>query len=94
MPFLPLYVERPGATDPQSLNLWSGVVFSMTFLFSAIASPFWDGLPYRKGRKIMLLRSAPDMVRVMVLMGRAAIVLFNAVYSWRTLRHPVTRPGA
>lgn len=71
MPFLPLYVEQLGVTDPQSLNLWSGVVFSITFLFSAVASPFWGGLADRKGRKIMLLRSALGMAIVMVLMGMA-----------------------
>ncbi|CDL38934.1 Multidrug-efflux transporter, major facilitator superfamily (MFS) (TC 2.A.1) [Citrobacter freundii] len=33
------------------MNMWSGLVFSITFLFSAIASPFWGGLADRKGRK-------------------------------------------
>jgi MFS family permease len=28
--------------------MWSGLVFSITFLFSAIASPFWGGLADRK----------------------------------------------
>ncbi len=71
MPFLPLYVEQLGVTDPESLNLWSGAVFSITFLFSAIASPFWGALADRKGRKLMLLRSALGMSVVMVLMGLA-----------------------
>ncbi|MFS2224047.1 multidrug efflux MFS transporter MdtG [Pantoea sp. B65] len=71
MPFLPLYVELLGVTDPQQLNMWSGLVFSITFLFSAIASPFWGGLADRKGRKIMLLRSALGMSLVMVMMGLA-----------------------
>ncbi|SUG66677.1 membrane transport protein [Salmonella enterica subsp. enterica] len=51
--------------------MWSGLVFSITFLFSAIASPFWGGLADRKGRKIMLLRSALGMAIVMLLMGMA-----------------------
>ncbi|WP_435954268.1 multidrug efflux MFS transporter MdtG [Dryocola sp. BD626] len=71
MPFLPLYVEMLGVTGHSSLNMWSGLVFSITFLFSAIASPFWGGLADRKGRKIMLLRSALGMAIVMVLMGFA-----------------------
>ncbi|MEO3989068.1 multidrug efflux MFS transporter MdtG [Pseudocitrobacter cyperus] len=71
MPFLPLYVEQLGVTGHSELNLWSGVVFSITFLFSAIASPFWGGLADRKGRKIMLLRSALGMAVVMLLMGMA-----------------------
>ncbi|MEN5015984.1 multidrug efflux MFS transporter MdtG [Erwinia sp. Eh17-17] len=74
MPFLPLYVEQLGITDPQALNLWSGLVFSITFLFSAIASPFWGGLADRKGRKIMLLRSALGMAVVMMLMGMATSI--------------------
>lgn len=71
MPFLPLYVEQLGVTGHSELNMWSGIVFSITFLFSAIASPFWGGLADRKGRKIMLLRSALGMGIVMVLMGLA-----------------------
>ncbi|CND87656.1 MFS family transporter [Yersinia nurmii] len=71
MPFLPLYVEILGVTGHQALNMWSGLVFSITFLFSAIASPFWGNLADRKGRKIMLLRSALGMSLVMVLMGVA-----------------------
>lgn len=71
MPFLPLYVEQLGVTGHSELNMWSGLVFSITFLFSAIASPLWGGLADRKGRKIMLLRSALGMAIVMLLMGMA-----------------------
>lgn len=71
MPFLPLYVEQLGITGHSQLNMWSGLVFSITFLFSAIASPLWGGLADRKGRKIMLLRSALGMAIVMLLMGLA-----------------------
>lgn len=71
MPFLPLYVEQLGVTGHSALNMWSGLVFSITFLFSAVASPFWGGLADRKGRKIMLLRSALGMAIVMLLMGLA-----------------------
>ena len=71
MPFLPLYVEQLGVTGYSALTMWSGLVFSITFLFSAIASPFWGGLADRKGRKIMLLRSALGMAIIMLLMGVA-----------------------
>lgn len=74
MPFLPLYVETLGVTGHGALNLWSGLVFSITFLFSAIASPFWGSLADRKGRKVMLLRSALGMSVVMVLMGMAQTI--------------------
>ncbi len=36
--FSPLYVEQLGVTGHSALNMWSGLVFSITFLFSAIAS--------------------------------------------------------
>lgn len=71
MPFLPLYIEELGVKDHASLNLWTGAVFSITFLFSAIAAPFWGRLSDRKGRKLMLLRSALGMAIVMVLIGFA-----------------------
>ncbi|MFB5745652.1 multidrug efflux MFS transporter MdtG [Cedecea sp. S5-13] len=71
MPFLPLYVEQLGVTGHSQLNMWSGLVFSITFLFSAVASPFWGGLADRKGRKLMLLRSALGMSIVMLFMGLA-----------------------
>lgn len=51
MPFLPLYVEQLGVTGHSALNMWSGLVFSITFLFSAIASPFWGGLLIARGGK-------------------------------------------
>ena len=77
MPFLPLYVEQLGVTGHSALNMWSGLVFSITFLFSAIASPFWGGLADRKGRKIMLLRSALGM----------AIIMANALIATQIPRH-------
>lgn len=81
MPFLPLYVEQLGVTGHSALNMWSGLVFSITFLFSAIASPLWGGLADRKGRKIMLLRSALGMAIVMLLMGLA-----QNIWQFLTLR--------
>ncbi len=39
--------------------MWSGIVFSITFLFSAIASPFWGGLADRKGRKTHAITLCP-----------------------------------
>lgn len=57
LPFLPLYVEQLGVRSHESLSLWSGMVFSATFLISAIVSPFWGSMADRRGRKLMLLRA-------------------------------------
>ncbi|WP_034912678.1 multidrug efflux MFS transporter [Erwinia sp. 9145] len=61
IPFLPLYVEQLGVTDHDSLTLWSGLIFSVTFMISAIVSPMWGSLADRKGRKLMLLRASLGM---------------------------------
>jgi DHA1 family multidrug resistance protein-like MFS transporter len=52
MPFLPLYVEQLGVTGHSALNMWSGLVFSITFLFSAVASPSGAVSRTAKGAKL------------------------------------------
>ncbi|PIJ49025.1 multidrug transporter subunit MdtG [Erwinia sp. OLTSP20] len=61
IPFLPLYIEQLGVTDPQALPLWSGLIFSVTFIVSAIVSPLWGSMADSRGRKLMLLRAALGM---------------------------------
>ncbi len=74
LPFLPLYVEQLGVSDHQSLSLWSGLVFSGTFLVSAVVSPLWGSMADRKGRKLMLLRASLGMAIVIALQGLATNV--------------------
>lgn len=69
LPFLPLYVEQLGVSGHQSLSIWSGLVFSGTFLVSALVSPLWGSLTDRKGRKLMLLRASLGMAIVIALQG-------------------------
>lgn len=68
MPFLPLYVEELGIKDHESLNLWTGVALVLLSLFCH-SGTFLGKLSDRKGRKLMLLRSALGMAIVMVLIG-------------------------
>ncbi|ATA25148.1 multidrug transporter subunit MdtG [Brenneria goodwinii] len=74
LPFLPLYIEQLGVHSHESLSLWSGVIFSSSFLVSAIVAPLWGSLADRKGRKLMLLRAALGMSIVMALQGFATNV--------------------
>ncbi|WP_411705482.1 multidrug efflux MFS transporter [Edaphovirga cremea] len=69
LPFLPLYIEQLGVHSHESLSMWSGLVFSGTFLVSAIVAPMWGSLADRKGRKLMLLRASLGMAIVIVLQG-------------------------
>ncbi len=83
LPFLPLYVEQLGVHNHQALSIWSGVVFSGTFVVSAIVAPLWGSLADRKGRKLMMLRAALGMGIVMVLQGFAQNVW--QLFIFRTL---------
>jgi DHA1 family multidrug resistance protein-like MFS transporter len=72
IPFLPLYIQEMGITDPDQLAVWAGVIFAGNFVTSFIFQPIWGRLADRYGRKLMLLRSGFGMALVMTLMGFAA----------------------
>jgi MFS transporter, DHA1 family, multidrug resistance protein len=55
IPFLPLFLLKIGVH--QHVELWSGLLFSVAFLFSAMMSPYWGSLADKYGRKPMILRS-------------------------------------
>lgn len=56
IPFLPLFLHNELGVN-EHLETWSGFVFGITFLASALISPFWGSLADKYGRKPMLLRS-------------------------------------
>jgi len=68
MPFLPFYLKELGVTDPDSVKIWSGLVFSAPFMISALMQPLWGVLGDRYGRK-------PMVVRAMMALGTANIVM-------------------
>lgn len=74
LPFLPLYVSQLGVTSHEALSIWSGLTFSITFLVSAIVSPWWGSLADRKGRKLMLLRASLGMAITIFLQAFASNV--------------------
>ncbi|WP_240544495.1 multidrug efflux MFS transporter [Exiguobacterium algae] len=69
LPFLPLFIEDLGVSDPDHVVTWSAVAFGATFLVAAIVSPLWGRLADRKGRKLMLIRASLGMSIVMVLIS-------------------------
>ncbi|MEX0380916.1 MFS transporter [Leuconostoc sp. MS02] len=74
MPFLSLYIDTLGSFSKNQLSFYSGAVFAISFLVTAIVSPFWGKLADRKGRKLMLLRAALGMSIVLFLMGNVTNV--------------------
>lgn len=71
LPFLPLYVEHLGVSDPAAIVQWSGIAFGATFLTAALTAPLWGRLGDRYGRKLMLIRASLGMAIAMSLIGLA-----------------------
>lgn len=69
MPFLSLYIATLGKFSHQQLNFYSGLVFSVMYMVSAVVSPFWGKLADKKGRKPMILRASLGMAIVIAAMG-------------------------
>lgn len=71
LPFLPLYVEHLGVSDPAAVVQWSGIAYGATFLSAALTAPLWGRLGDRYGRKLMLIRASLGMAIAMSLIGLA-----------------------
>ena len=56
IPFLPLYLIELGV-DQSDVAVWSGVVFSSTFLVAAVLAPYWGRKADHMGKKRMLIRA-------------------------------------
>ncbi|MFZ3359989.1 MAG: MFS transporter [Xanthobacteraceae bacterium] len=71
LPFLPLYVEQLGVSDPAAIAQWSGVAYGATFFAAALVAPLWGRLADQYGRKLMLVRASLGMAVAMSLIGMA-----------------------
>lgn len=56
IPFLPIFLHTSLGIN-ENLELWAGISFGITFLASALISPYWGSLADKYGRKPMLIRS-------------------------------------
>lgn len=57
VPFLPVYLLELGVPDNHAA-IWSGMVFSVTFLVAGIMAPVWGRLADTRGKKPMAIRAA------------------------------------
>lgn len=71
LPFLPVYVQELGLSDPADIAVWSGLAYGSTFLTAALVAPLWGRLADRYGNKLMLIRASLGMVVAMSLIGMA-----------------------
>ncbi len=68
-PFLPLYVQELGVTDPAAVALWSGALAAVTPTVSGLLAPLFGRLADRFGRKMMLIRSLAGFTVIIAAMG-------------------------
>lgn len=57
IPFLPMYLINELGVTSDNVNMWSGIIFSVTFIVSAVMAPIWGKLSDKKGRKTMAVRA-------------------------------------
>ncbi len=58
IPFLPMYLTMELGVSDADVNLWSGIVFSATFLVSAVMAPIWGRMADTKGKRLMAMRAS------------------------------------
>lgn len=58
IPFLPMYLMQELGVAQADVNIWSGVIFSASFLISGIMAPIWGAMADKKSRKLMAVRAA------------------------------------
>ncbi|WP_410513672.1 MFS transporter [Paenibacillus sp. BR2-3] len=66
IPFLSIFLSDELGVD-NHLEIWSGITFGITFLASALISPFWGSLADKYGRKPMLIRSGFSLAALYLL---------------------------
>ncbi len=58
IPFLPMYLTHELGVPLEHVNLWSGAVFSASFVISAIMAPIWGRLADTRGKRLMAIRAS------------------------------------
>jgi DHA1 family multidrug resistance protein-like MFS transporter len=70
-PIMPLFLPHLGVTSLEAVDLWAGVLASVTSFVAIFTAPIWGGLADRYGRKLMVLRSTLGIAIFTALMGLA-----------------------
>lgn len=73
-PIMPLFLPELGVHTASGVDLWSGLLASITSFIGAFAQPVWGHMSDRYGRKLMVLRSSFAISICTILMGIVATV--------------------
>jgi hypothetical protein len=52
-PIMPLFLPQLGVVSPQAVDVWAGVLASITSFVAIFTAPIWGSLSDRYGRKVM-----------------------------------------
>ena len=73
-PIMPLYLPDLGVHRPDLIDLWAGILASVTSFVATFTAPVWGRMADRYGRKLMVLRSSIGIAVFTGLMGIATSV--------------------
>lgn len=68
-PFLPLFIKELGVTDMKSQAVWSGIIYSAAYMFTALLAPLWGTISDKYGRKPLILRTSFGVCAIAFLMS-------------------------
>ena len=57
VPFLPVFLLKDLGVSHDNVSFWSGLVYSITFLFAAIMAPYWGARADKVGQRKMAIRA-------------------------------------
>lgn len=69
IPFLPLYLTRELSADPDTVKMWTGGIFAISFAICAVMAPIWGKMSDSRGKKIMIIRSSSLIALAYLLSG-------------------------
>ena len=70
-PIMPLFLPELGVVSREAVDVWAGVLASVTSFVGIFTAPVWGSLADRYGRKLMVLRSTFGIALFTLLMGLA-----------------------
>jgi MFS transporter, DHA1 family, multidrug resistance protein len=73
-PIMPLYLPDLGVHRPDLIDLWAGILASVTSFVATFTAPIWGRMADSYGRKLMVLRSSLGIAVFTGLMGIATTV--------------------
>ena len=70
-PIMPLFLPELGVISREAVDVWAGVLASITSFVAIFTAPIWGSLSDRYGRKLMVMRSTLGISIFTMLMGVA-----------------------